>query len=144
MRRALSIDLKPGTARRIGGCVSWRLMACVWPLLALLLWLAPVGPARGQEPECVACHKVLHSDKDGHAALKGGCKACHTTTNGAPDTHGKVADASNGLASNQPALCVACHNKGKYTAANLHTKPAMGCSGCHTTHGSGQAKLLKG
>ena len=143
MHGPLLIHLNARSLRRTGACAWWWLMACAWPLLAMLLWLMPAAAARAEEPECVACHKVLHSDKDGHAALKGGCKACHATTNGEPATHGKVADASNGLASTQPALCVACHNKGKYTAANAHSKPAKGCSGCHTTHASGQAKLLK-
>ena len=111
--------------------------------MALLMLLLPSLPALAQSGDCVACHKTLASEKDGHAKLKGGCKACHVSTDGTAADHGKGAAKNNGLAAVQPALCLGCHDKPKYVKANRHSEPTKGCSGCHTTHASGNATLLK-
>ena len=117
----------------------WALTA----LVALVTTLLPSLPARAQSDDCVACHKTLAAEKDGHAKLKGGCKACHVSTDGSAADHGKGAARNNGLSAAQPALCLGCHDKPKFVKANRHTEAAKGCSACHTTHASKNPMLMK-
>lgn len=118
-----------------------------WPgaavLLSLALTLLPALAVHAQQDDCLKCHKTPAAAKDGHAALKGGCKACHAAIDAATVPHKTTGPFAAGLPANPPELCVGCHDKPKFTKANLHSAPAKGCTGCHTVHASKNEKLLK-
>jgi predicted CXXCH cytochrome family protein len=112
-------------------------------LLSLAMTVQMAVPASAQEDDCLKCHKALANVKDGHAGLKGGCKTCHAATDASTVPHKTTGNVASGLSASQPALCVSCHDKPKFTKANRHSAPAKGCTGCHTAHVSKEEKLLK-
>ncbi len=120
----------------------WAAAAAATVLLSLAATLSVALPAHAQEDDCLKCHKALANVKDGHAALKAGCRACHVATDGSSVPHQTTGKVAGGLSAPQPELCVACHNKPKFNKQNLHSAPAKGCTGCHGAHASTNEKLL--
>ena len=107
---------------------TWPRLPGAAVLLSLALTLLPALAAHAQQDDCLKCHKATAAVKDGHAALKGGCKACHSTTDAATVPHKTTGAIAAGLSASPPELCVGCHNKPKFTKANLHSAPAKGCT----------------
>jgi DmsE family decaheme c-type cytochrome len=114
---------------------------------------------------CVSCHSV-HQSEDKEQLLKasqpGLCFQCHNDVkpsfdmpfhhkvneglikcSDCHDTHGTFGNSSLKSTNDQNAICTKCHTetRGPFVYEHAPVK-AEGCVGCHTPHGSQNARLL--
>ncbi|MGD0548519.1 MAG: DmsE family decaheme c-type cytochrome, partial [Terracidiphilus sp.] len=114
---------------------------------------------------CLGCHTV-HADKEAEHLLKAAqpalCFQCHTDTKPAfempfhhkvneglvqcsdcHDVHGTFGNNNLKSTADQNAICTKCHTetRGPFVYEHAAVK-AEGCMGCHTPHGSQNARLL--
>lgn len=114
---------------------------------------------------CTGCHSV-HESKDGEHLLKASqptlCFQCHADTKSAfnmpfhhkvnegavscsdcHDPHGTFGNNNLKSTADQNAICTKCHTetRGPFVFEHAAVK-AEGCVGCHTPHGSQNARLL--
>ncbi|MBI5102231.1 MAG: hypothetical protein HZB33_10400 [Nitrospirae bacterium] len=102
------------------------------------------GPnlAFAEEIDCLMCHEQLAKEKVVHAAVQMGCPGCHSAVDASDVPHKMKNKISKGLSSDQPEICMGCHDKAKFAKKNVHAAVSMGCTGCHNPHSSKNAKLL--
>jgi len=91
---------------------------------------------------CLTCHEAVVKEKVVHAAVQMGCPTCHTSIDAKDIPHKKTGKVARGLSADQPGLCFGCHDKTKFTKANVHAALGMGCTSCHNPHSSKYPKLL--
>ncbi len=114
---------------------------------------------------CTSCHSV-HASKEPEHLLKASqpqlCYQCHTdvkpsfdmpfhhkvneglvTCNDCHDVHGTFGEKNLKTTADQNAICTKCHTetRGPFVFEHAAVK-AEGCTGCHTPHGSQNARLL--
>ncbi|HEU5457349.1 MAG TPA: DmsE family decaheme c-type cytochrome [Terracidiphilus sp.] len=114
---------------------------------------------------CISCHSV-HASKDEAKLLKAPqpklCYQCHTDVkpsfsmpfhhkvneglvkcNDCHDVHGTFSNNNLRTTADQNAICTKCHTetRGPFVFEHAAVK-AEGCMGCHTPHGSQNARLL--
>jgi len=114
---------------------------------------------------CTSCHSV-HASKDSEQLLKAAqpalCFQCHTdvkpsfdmpfhhkvnegliTCSDCHDVHGTFGNNNLRSTADQNAICTKCHaeTRGPFVYEHAAVK-AEGCMGCHTPHGSQNARLL--
>ncbi len=86
---------------------------------------------------CDKCHDTLGMKKNVHSPVrKGNCLACHKA-------HGASGRFLLDVDEDQTALCVRCHDKGKFSLKFIHGPVAIGtCTQCHDPHESPNPSLL--
>ena len=98
-------------------------------------------PAAERNAACLSCHrgdKRTHWDGSQHQQNDVACSSCHTIHN----AHDKVRETAT-----QAEVCYTCHKEQRADSHKMSTHPLaagkIGCSGCHSVHGSAGPKLLK-
>ncbi len=147
-RREIDAQRAPRpTVARARAASSALLVACVAVVLAVDARAeGPDGGAKGPDlsdsATCEPCHKAIveRKEEERHGALASGCDTCHKPS----DKPGKCklpAVKGWALASEEPKLCLDCHDVTDKTA--LHPViTSSGCTACHDPHGSQYPKLL--
>jgi len=98
------------------------------------------APVAVQNRMCSACHQAdlgVGWHTSAHATNEVACASCHRS-HGATDPVLKVAT--------QPDVCASCHQIVRMDAHRAYAHPIdagkMGCSDCHSVHGTGNEALL--
>lgn len=116
----------------------------IFVLLVMPAWFIASNTVecRAEQVNCDTCHSDLSAKKNRHAAVQMGCPSCHSGIDAADIPHKKTNKVAKGLASEPPALCYGCHDKGVFSKKTVHPALQMGCLSCHNPHASDNEKLL--
>jgi predicted CXXCH cytochrome family protein len=97
-----------------------------------------------ENQDCAMCHADLAQGRVVHPALQMGCTVCHTSITSTEIPHKKINNNDRGLSSNEPELCLNCHDRALFEGKKQVHAPAKSgfCTGCHSPHSSDIEKLL--
>jgi predicted CXXCH cytochrome family protein len=121
-------------------------------LLILFIACAQLHAAQSQvaavDAICLKCHDqiaVVLQKKFKHETLEKGCLSCHLDCREITATSNRHQFPAYYLKTNEPGLCLECHETGKKDLAVVHKNQLFKqarCSSCHEPHASNSPKRL--
>lgn len=122
--------------------MTTRLLFWLVLLATLAMPAANAANVADKDAACIGCHEKLVQGKTAHKGPKAGCSSCHNVIDGSKTPHRTATDAPKAVTVKGDALCLNCHDAGKFKGKKPHRAMKSGCTYCHDPHASKHEGLL--